>query len=241
MTQHAKEKIDSGRQFSRVTAVVTVSDRGSKGEREDSSGKALVERLSGAGFDVRFQRIVPDEAPEISGVLRVLADEERVALIVTTGGTGVSVRDVTPEATLAVVDRTVPGMAEAMRAGSLLKTPHAMISRAVAGIRGTSLIVNLPGSPKGAMEKPRGYPARPCPTRSIKSREIHRNAPPGERSWNMCPARIGVSCRRVTSLQRTAKMRLGGCIPAMSARALFHGDGRAALCVVSSERTRRRE
>ena len=154
MSQHA----DSGKggdevhRFSRLTAVVTVSDRGAKGERDDASGMVLVERLSAVGFDVRFQRIVPDEAAEIAAVLRALADDERVALIVTTGGTGVSVRDVTPEATLSVVQRTVPGMAEAMRAASLLKTPHAMISRAVAGIRGATLIVNLPGSPRGAME-----------------------------------------------------------------------------------------
>jgi molybdopterin adenylyltransferase len=96
--------------------------------------------------------VVADEIEEISGAIRRYADQERVALIVTTGGTGVSPRDVTPDATLAVVQRTVPGMAEAMRAASLLKTPHAMISRAVAGIRGTTLIVNLPGSPKGALE-----------------------------------------------------------------------------------------
>lgn len=146
------ERDDPGRRYSRLAAVVTVSDRGARGERADTSGKTLVDKLTVSGFEVGFQKIVPDEAAEISAVLRSLADEERVALILTTGGTGVSVRDVTPEATLAVVDRTVPGMAEAMRAASLLKTPHAMISRAVAGIRGTTLIVNLPGSPRGAME-----------------------------------------------------------------------------------------
>ncbi len=133
-------------------AVVTVSDRGAKGERQDASGKALSERLEAEGFDVGFYTVVPDEASEISAALTRLADEDRVSLIVTTGGTGVSPRDVTPEATLAVVERTVPGMAEAMRAASLAKTPHAMISRAVAGIRGTTLIINLPGSPKGAVE-----------------------------------------------------------------------------------------
>jgi molybdenum cofactor synthesis domain-containing protein len=133
-------------------AVVSVSDRGSRGEREDASGRLLAERLREAGFDVAFYVIVPDEASEISAALRKYADEEKVALIATTGGTGVAPRDVTPEATLAVVERLVPGMAEAMRAASLQKTPHAMISRAVVGTRGITLVVNLPGSPKGAIE-----------------------------------------------------------------------------------------
>lgn len=138
--------------FNRTVAVVTVSDRGARGEREDASGKALVERLGSEGFGVLFQTVVPDDALEIAKVLREYADEKRVSLVVTTGGTGVAPRDVTPEATLAVVDRIVPGMAEAMRAASLLKTPHAMISRAVVGIRASTLIVNLPGSPRGALE-----------------------------------------------------------------------------------------
>lgn len=138
--------------YSRTTAVVTISDRSFKGERRDASGEALIERLRGEGFEVLFQTVVPDEIPQISRVLCDYADEKQVALILTSGGTGVAPRDVTPEATLAVVDRIVPGMAEAMRAASLIKTPHAMISRAVAGIRRTTLIVNLPGSPKGALE-----------------------------------------------------------------------------------------
>jgi molybdenum cofactor synthesis domain-containing protein len=142
----------SSREYKRKAAVICVSDRGSRGEREDASGKALIERLTAEGFDVQFYTVVPDEVPEISAALKKYADEERASLIVTTGGTGVSPRDVTPEATLAVVDRTIPGMAEAMRAASLLKTPHAMISRATVGIRGAALIVNLPGSPKGALE-----------------------------------------------------------------------------------------
>jgi molybdenum cofactor synthesis domain-containing protein len=96
--------------------------------------------------------IIPDDIPIIQSVLRRFADEEKVALIVTTGGTGVSPRDVTPEATLSVIDRVVPGMGEAMRAASLQTTPHAMISRAIAGIRGGTLIVNLPGSPGGAVD-----------------------------------------------------------------------------------------
>jgi molybdopterin adenylyltransferase len=138
--------------FSRKTGIVTVSDKGSRGEREDLSSGVLKERLLKEGFDVALVAVVPDEREEIAKVLVRFADEERAALIVTTGGTGVSPRDVTPEATLSAVDRLVPGMAEAMRAACLLKTPHAMISRALAGIRGRTLIVNLPGSPKGALE-----------------------------------------------------------------------------------------
>lgn len=138
--------------FSRKTAIVTISDRGARGEREDKSGRALCERLASEGFEVCFQTVIPDEVEDISRTLLQLADEQNIALILTTGGTGVSPRDVTPEATLAVIGRALPGMAEAMRAASLRKTPHAMISRAVAGIRGRSLIVNLPGSPKGAVE-----------------------------------------------------------------------------------------
>jgi molybdenum cofactor synthesis domain-containing protein len=140
------------RRFNRTAAVVTISDKGARGEREDTSGQALIDRLRAEGFQVRIYTVVPDEVEDISRAIATYADQDGVGLIVTTGGTGVGPRDVTPEATLAVVDRTVPGMAEAMRAASLLKTPHAMISRAVAGIRGATLVVNLPGSPKGAME-----------------------------------------------------------------------------------------
>jgi molybdopterin adenylyltransferase len=129
-----------------------VSDRSAKGERADASGQALYECLKSAGYDVRFQAVVPDEVGQIAEALCRYSDSMQVALIVTTGGTGVAPRDVTPEATLEVISRLVPGMAEAMRAASLAKTPHAMISRAVVGIRGNTLIVNLPGSPKGALE-----------------------------------------------------------------------------------------
>lgn len=129
-----------------------MSDRGARGEREDASGKALLDRLNSEGYEVVLQKVVPDEAAEIGEILKDYADKQGIALIVTTGGTGVSPRDVTPEATLAVVERTIPGMAEAMRTASLTKTPHAMISRAVVGIRKATLIVNLPGSPKGALE-----------------------------------------------------------------------------------------
>jgi molybdenum cofactor synthesis domain-containing protein len=138
--------------FSRKTAIVTVSDSGSRGEREDLSGHALARKLSAAGFEVFYKTIVPDDYEEIRKVLTDLSDREETALIVTTGGTGVAPRDVTPEATLSVIQKAVPGLAEAMRASGLQKTPHAMISRAVAGIRGKTLIVNLPGSPGGAVE-----------------------------------------------------------------------------------------
>jgi molybdopterin adenylyltransferase len=138
--------------FDRTAAIITISDRGARGERDDRSGVGLCERLLRDGYRVTYRVIIPDEVDVISAKLIECAVQERVALVVTTGGTGVAPRDVTPEATLAVVDRTVPGMAEAMRAASLLKTPSAMISRAVVGILGKTLIINLPGSPKGALE-----------------------------------------------------------------------------------------
>ena len=111
--------------FSRKTAIVTVSDLGSRGEREDRSGQALADRLGAEGFEVCFRTVIPDEYEEIREVLAALADGEEPALILTTGGTGVSPRDVTPEATLSIIERAVPGMAEAMRAAGLQKTPHA--------------------------------------------------------------------------------------------------------------------
>ena len=112
----------------------------------------LREILHKAGFFIADFEILPDDQPLLEQRLRHLADESCLDLVVTTGGTGVSPRDVTPDATLAIIDRLVPGMAEAMRANSLAKTPHAMLSRAVAGIRGQTLIINLPGSVKGAQE-----------------------------------------------------------------------------------------
>jgi molybdenum cofactor synthesis domain-containing protein len=138
--------------FDRSAAVITVSDRGASGAREDLSGRVLTEVLEVHGYAVKVRAIVPDEMRAIVQELERCTDQERVALIVTTGGTGVSPRDVTPEATLQVVERIVPGMAEAMRAASLSKTANAMISRAVVGIRKATLIVNLPGSPKAALE-----------------------------------------------------------------------------------------
>jgi len=132
--------------------VITISDRGSRGEREDKSGPEIIAILKGAGIKVAIFKIVPDEKTLIKEALIDFADNQHLALIVTTGGTGVSPRDVTPDATLEVIDKQVPGMAEAMRQESAGKTPHAMISRAVVGIRGASLIVNLPGSPKAVRE-----------------------------------------------------------------------------------------
>jgi len=132
--------------------VLTMSDKGARGEREDTSGAAIQRILSDAGFIPGAYRIVPDDFETIKTVLPQWADTDELNLIVTTGGTGFAPRDVTPEATLAVIDRPAPGMAEAMRAKSLQVTAHAMLSRAVAGIRGKTLIVNLPGSRKGATE-----------------------------------------------------------------------------------------
>jgi len=132
--------------------ILTVSDKGSRGEREDSGGPLLQQWLAEHGVEIICTRIVPDEIEQIAVVLREWADRDQPELILTTGGTGVSPRDVTPEATLQVLDRLLPGFGELMRAESLKITPMAILSRAVAGIRKQSLIINLPGSPKGAIE-----------------------------------------------------------------------------------------
>jgi molybdenum cofactor synthesis domain-containing protein len=129
--------------------VLTVSDRGAAGEREDTSGAAVAARLADLGLAVE-RRIVPDERPAIEEELVVAC--ARHALVVTVGGTGLTPRDVTPQATLAVIDYQVPGFAESMRADGREKTPLAILSRAVVGVRGRTLIVNLPGSPRGAVE-----------------------------------------------------------------------------------------
>ena len=135
------------------TAILTISDRGSKGERRDLSGPALRERLEKtATFVVTAEKIVSDEPEEIKTALTQWCDSGDISLILTTGGTGFSPRDLAPEATMVVIERPAPGFAEAMRLESLKITPHAMISRAVAGIRGTTLIINFPGSPKAARE-----------------------------------------------------------------------------------------
>jgi molybdenum cofactor synthesis domain-containing protein len=133
-------------------AIITISDRGAKGLREDASGPLIKEMIKDLPGEVIHYEIVPDEKEKIIEALKRNADELLADLILTTGGTGVSPRDVTPEATLEVIEKEVPGFSEAMRAESLKKTPHAMISRAVCGIRRKSLIVNLPGSPKGVRE-----------------------------------------------------------------------------------------
>ncbi len=131
--------------------IVCVSDRCSAGVCEDQSGKLLAELVAPLS-DCTVYRLVPDEKAQIEAVLCALADEENADIILTTGGTGFAPRDVTPEATLAVIDRAAPGISEAIRAKSLSVTPHAMLSRAVSGIRGKTLIVNLPGSPKAVKE-----------------------------------------------------------------------------------------
>jgi molybdopterin adenylyltransferase len=130
-------------------AVLTVSDGVSRGEREDASGDALAALLEGEGYEVE-RRVVPDERDTIAAAIRELAREAR--LVLTTGGTGVAGRDVTPEATRDVVEREAPGIAEALRADSAAKTPHGLLSRGVAGAVGSTLVVNLPGSPGGARD-----------------------------------------------------------------------------------------
>ncbi len=132
--------------------VLTISDRAARGERADASGPLLARIIEGRGWQVSARAIVSDEEGEIVNTLCTWADEDRADVILTTGGTGFSGRDRAPEATLRVVDRLAPGLAEAMRAASLQKTPHAMLSRAVAGLRGKVLILNFPGSPRAAKE-----------------------------------------------------------------------------------------
>ena len=132
--------------------ILTLSDRSSRGERTDSSGPALVALIQAQGWSVTKQALLPDEESAIREMLTSWADSYEMDLILTTGGTGFSPRDMTPEATRAVIERETPGLAEAMRAASLKITPHAMLSRIVTGIRKKTLIINLPGSPKGAVE-----------------------------------------------------------------------------------------
>ncbi len=132
--------------------ILTLSDRSSRGERADASGPALAQLIQGQGWSVVKQSLLPDEEAAIRDLLAAWADGGEMDVILTTGGTGFSPRDVTPEATRAVIQRETPGLAEAMRAASLKVTQHAMLSRVVAGIRGKTLVINLPGSPKGAVE-----------------------------------------------------------------------------------------
>ncbi len=132
--------------------VLTISDKASKGERVDTSGAAIAELLGTIGASIERTDVVPDEAPQISDTLRSWADSGEVDLIITTGGTGLSPRDVTPEATAEVIERPAPGLGELMRSEGLKHTPMAALSRSVAGVRGRCLIVNLPGSEKGVRE-----------------------------------------------------------------------------------------
>ncbi len=133
-------------------AIVTMSDKGAKGEREDTSSEEIKKLLEEIPAKLEKYVMIPDDYQLIIDTLVELSDRHKVALIVTTGGTGLGSRDVTPEATKAVIDKEIPGMAEAMRFESLKKTPHAMLSRAVVGMRGSTLIINLPGSPKAVRE-----------------------------------------------------------------------------------------
>jgi len=132
--------------------VLTISDKGSQGLRRDESGELIVGILEEHGFSIALKKIIPDDLHQIVDTLVAWIDRERLSLILTSGGTGLSPTDLTPQAMKEVIDYEVPGMAEAMRAASLKKTPHAMISRAMAGVRNNSLIINLPGSPRGARE-----------------------------------------------------------------------------------------
>ncbi|MEN8188641.1 MAG: MogA/MoaB family molybdenum cofactor biosynthesis protein [Thermodesulfobacteriota bacterium] len=144
-----KDKIDTAR-FR--YGVLTLSDKGSRGERQDSSGPALRRILDDEGYRFHCYEIIPDRVDKIRQVVSDWIDRDLVDLVVTTGGTGVAPSDVTPEAMEGVIEKEIPGMAEAMRMESLKKTPHAMLSRAKVGIRGNSLIINLPGSERGARE-----------------------------------------------------------------------------------------
>jgi molybdenum cofactor synthesis domain-containing protein len=132
--------------------VLTISDKASRGERADTSGAAIIELLSTIDASVQRSQVVPDEHEQIAAALRSWADSDELDLIVTTGGTGLGPRDITPEATADVIERPVPGLGEAMRAAGLKHTPMAALSRGVSGVRGRCLIVNLPGSPKGVRE-----------------------------------------------------------------------------------------
>jgi molybdenum cofactor synthesis domain-containing protein len=133
-------------------AILTVSDRSARGERADASGPALVELIKARGWEVAHSDVLPDDLNTLSELIAFRADRGDVDVILTTGGTGFAPRDVTPEATRAVIEREAQGLAEAMRAASAAKSPHAMLSRAIAGIRGRVLIINLPGNPKAAVE-----------------------------------------------------------------------------------------
>jgi molybdenum cofactor synthesis domain-containing protein len=140
-----------GKQMIKV-AILTISDKGSRGERRDGTGEAIKKTLNKDEYEVEYYKIIPDDLEKIQEELIHICDNLKTNLVLTNGGTGFSKRDVTPEATTNIIEKNVPGFAEAMRSASLKITPKAMLSRAVSGIRGETLIVNLPGSPKGAVE-----------------------------------------------------------------------------------------
>jgi molybdopterin adenylyltransferase len=133
-------------------AILTISDAGSRGERPDASGDSIVAWATGRGYDITVRHIVPDETVSIASTLITWADEDRADLILTTGGTGLTARDVTPEATKAVLEREAPGIAEALRMAVYPRFPRAALSRGTAGVRARTLIVNLPGSPGGVRD-----------------------------------------------------------------------------------------
>ena len=139
-----EEKIRAG--------ILTISDKASQGERRDESGEMASRMLEGEGFSILKKRVVPDDRQQIVDTLVEWVDGDGLSMIITSGGTGLSPTDVTPQAMGELIDYEVPGLAEAMRAASLKKTPHAMLSRAMAGVRGSSLIINLPGSPGGVKD-----------------------------------------------------------------------------------------
>ncbi|MFN8523111.1 MAG: molybdopterin adenylyltransferase [Chloroflexota bacterium] len=158
--------------------IITVSDKSSRGEREDLGGPAIREVVESAGFLVVDAVVVPDEQDQIGGAIVRLADSAHADLVLTTGGTGLAARDVTPQATHAVIAYEVPGIAEAMRAASLLKTPAAMTSRAIAGVRGSTLVINLPGSPKAVRECLEVVlPALPHAVQLLRGRSGDHNRP----------------------------------------------------------------
>ncbi|MFC1902428.1 molybdopterin adenylyltransferase [Chloroflexota bacterium] len=162
-----------------TVGILTISDKGSQGQRQDKSGEVIREGLSQLDSNIVNYDIIPDECAVIAGKLAEWADKGEMDVILTTGGTGLGRRDVTPEATLSIVDKTVPGFSEAMRAKSLEKTPMAVLSRATAGVRGNCLIINLPGSPKAVRECLEVVlPAVPHAVEIIKG-EVTEHAPSG--------------------------------------------------------------
>lgn len=138
--------------FMYKVGIITISDKGASGTREDKSGPALKEHLEKAGLIVTSMKVIPDDQDQIKTTIIELCDKHNLDLLLTTGGTGLSPRDVTPEATIGVIEKEAPGFSEAIRIMGLKSTPHSMISRGVSGVRGKTLIINLPGSPKGAKE-----------------------------------------------------------------------------------------